>query len=257
MEAKPTPQPAQTDSSVDLLIWLDQNKTKLIAVVGLAVVAVAGYNFVSWKARAKETGANEALFALPMASIKGSPLPQGEAFLKVADEHPGTAAAERAALLGAGYLFSNGKFDAAKTQFEKFLNDYPATTLQSQANFGIAASLEGAGKTDEALKKYQEISGRFPQETVAALAKLSSARILEAQGKDEEAVKIYTAFSKQDLWKSEADVRLEKIVTRRPELAPAESMEAQPGDQIISVTTPPEGSTNAPVVEVITNVPPK
>lgn len=244
-------QPTQSDAFYDFLAWADKNKKQVIT--GLLAVAVVGaaIGLYVWNKNSKEASANDALFALPSGLMQArKAVPTGESYMKVADEYAGTGVAERAELIGAGFLFAEGKFDQARKAFEDFLTKYPESALKSQAAYGIAASLE-AGNKPEALAKYQDVVQKFPGENVAPLANLARARLLETQGKPEEALKIYDELQGSkipgDSFKTEAMDRREKLLAKNPQLAP----KTQPDEQVIEVTTPPEGSTEAPKVRVV------
>lgn len=256
-------QPTQSDPLYDFLAWLDGNKKQVIT--GLAVAAIVGsvIGLYIWNKKSTETKANEALFAIPSAQGRNAATPPtGEAFLKVEQEYPNTSAAERAELIGAGFLFTGGKYDKAKAQFEEFLTERPKSELRSQAAFGIAACLEAQGKIDEAIKKYQEVAAQYKGKNVAPLASFAVARLYEMQDKPEEALKVYSDLQSSkdpnDMWRSEAVDREEKLLAKYPQLAGKYKPAAAPGEQIIEVTTPPEGATDqTPKVRVLTNAPAK
>ena len=79
-------------------------------------------------------------------------------FANVANQYRGTGAAERAGLLGAGALFTEGKYTEAQTEFNKFLSGYPDSSWAGEAAYGVAASLEALNKRDEALTAYQNVT---------------------------------------------------------------------------------------------------
>lgn len=241
----------QSDVLMDFLTWLNANKkqvvTGVLIVAGLAAVG----GIYRWHRNASEAKANEALFALPTGQMsRTETAAKAEDFLKVAREKAGTTAAERAALLGAGHLFSEGKYDKAAAAFEQFLSDYSSSPYRAQAAFGAAASLEAqSGKAEQAVAKYQEVERQYQGESIAPLAMLARARLLEEQGKADEALKVYSAMESNpnpmDVWKSEAMDRKERLLAKHPELAPKP---APVQEQVIKVTTPTAAeaaSTNA------------
>lgn len=262
MASEQKTQQAQADPLADFLIWLDRNKKQVgYSLIAVAVIGAAVGLYV-WHKGEKETEANAALFALPsgFTQSRNQQPANGEAFLKVADDYSGTSVAERAELMGAGVLFSSGKYKEAQAAFEKFLNDHPEApnALRAQASFGVASSLDALGNIDQAVAKYQAVEQQFRGENVVPLAALARGRILEMQNKSEEALKVYqnleSSSSPTDPWRTEAIDRREKLVARHPELA--SKYTPAPQEQILEVTTPPEGSTNAPTVRVVSNTPP-
>jgi TolA-binding protein len=247
-EQAPT-QPAQSDAFYDFLAWLDRNKKQVALGVGAVLVAIAGYGLYSWNKQSTELSANDALFALPsgMAQSRGTPAPKPDAYIKVAEEYRNTSAGERAEMLAAGSLFSNGDYAKSQAAFEKFMSDRPESPLKPQAAFGVAACLEAQGKADAAKAKYQEVAQQYRAKNVAPLAKLSQARMLETEGKLDEALKIYqemeASTAQNDMWKGEAVDRKEKLFAHHPDFA---KTHAPPKEQIIEVTTPPDPNAPAP-----------
>jgi len=231
-----------TESSgvYDLLAWLEVNKTRVRNAIIVLLVVIVAVAFYMWNKTDSEKKASNALLALPSGQFRTAPATPDD-LLKVSNEYSNTKAAERAAILAAGALFSKGQYAEAKAQFEKFLSDHPSSDLKGQAAYGLATSLEAQGNADAAIAKYREVSTEFKDQNVAFQSKLAMARIYEAQNKPEEALKIYsdlqTSAAHFDVWRGEAAERRERVISAHPELAqkfPA------PGEQIIEVTTPPD-----------------
>ena len=214
--------------------------------VTAAIVAVVltGTAIFSWKKSQNEMKANAELFALPAlvgANAKATPA-RAEDFQKLAQEFPDTQAAERAELLAAGILFTDGKYADAQKGFSKFLEQREQSPLQAQAAIGVAASLEAQGKIPEAVAKYQEILSKYPGQNIISPAKLTLARLLEGQNKPEEALKLYADLTRSnnpyDPWSAEAGERRELLLQKFPNLKPAPPAMTTPTTQLIAPTAP-------------------
>ena len=137
MQSETTKESADFDS---FLAWLHFNR-KPVAIGAAVLVAVAViFAIYTWKKNQNELDANAALFALPTlvgASGRTAEV-RAEDFQKVAGEFPKTRAAERADLIAAGVLFTEGKYADAEKQFAKFLSERPESPLRAQAALGVA-----------------------------------------------------------------------------------------------------------------------
>ena len=212
-----------TDSTeiffLKLLPWVEANKTKLIGgVVVLAAVALSIWFYDSQQEQ-KEIAAGEAL----TQAIMSGPSAPAESYLKIAADHPGTLAAQRAQLQGASALFDVGRYDEAQAQFQKFLDAYPENDFTPQATLGVAASLDAQGKTDLAVAAYQRAANTADSQTVYA-AKFALARINDSQGHLTEAMNAYEEIARANpsgTLGSEAAMRLMELRARIQTPAPA------------------------------------
>lgn len=244
-----------TESSwiYDFFAWLEVNKQRVLTGVILLAVVILAVGAYSWHKNKQEAEAGEALFAatpnLGARNVTVTP----EDYMKIAQEHPNTTAAERAELLAGAALFGRGDSAKAQTTFENFVSNHGNSELVSQAAFGVAACLEAQNKVDQAIAKYEEVARQYPHENVAPQAKLAAARLYEAKD-PAKAVKLYTdmeaAGGGPDMWKSEAIDRREKLLAKHPELRPAaptsKVISSSPGEQVIEVTTPPAPDSKQP-----------
>src|SRR5689334_21639059 len=93
---------AQREADIyDVLAWLEVNKKK-VGVVSVVLVLIGfGIYTIRYLKEQKEENASAALFALKPTLNPATNVPpvQPSALLKVAEEHSGTAAAERARIL--------------------------------------------------------------------------------------------------------------------------------------------------------------
>jgi TolA-binding protein len=245
----------QTISVYDVLGWLETNKTPVIAACVAAVVIGFGIAAYEWKSSQTEVQASDALLQLKTTfgrSEETNPVP-ASAYLSVASQYPGTTAGERALLLGAGQLFSEGKYPEAQSEFSKFLRDRPQSPFAATAAYGVAASLEAQGKQDEALAAYQNLSVRFPNSSILPDSKLAVGRIYVAKNQPESALRVYDELIKSpDLSgagtaASEAATARQQLLAKYPDLvktnaAPAISVQpANPAKSVGSVA--PKAST--------------
>lgn len=245
----------QSSDVYDFLAWLDVNKKRVITGLIVAGVVGAAVGIYLWQKTETEIKANEALLALPSGlAHNAATQPKAEDYKKVADQYPSSSAAERAELMAASTYFNQGEYAKAKDGFEKFIGSYPESDLKPQASYGVAATLEAMGNWDQATAKYKELAQQYRGQSVGTRANLSLARIYESQKKFDEALKIYSDMdapnAPQDMARAEAVERREWLMSEHPELRKVATPQAQ--EQILEVTTPPEGSTNAPQIKVVT-----
>jgi len=228
--------------------WADKNRKQLL--YGLVALAVVGVILAFYFAHASEKQ-NDASSALSKLTARVSPTtsePTPESLLKVANDFPGTDAAQRAILLAAGNLFAAGKYDEALAQFQKFKQDYKDSPLSAQAALGVAASYDALGKTNEAISAYQNVADRYSNQNVAPQARLGLARLLEAQGKLKEARAQLEELTRSypGTITSQAAMRLQELNAAHPELEatnrvtvpPSNTLLAPPTNQTPAVTMP-------------------
>lgn len=210
------PEVGQSENLLMLWNWILDNQKRLVnAVMGIVVVALAVYGYMSYS-EGKEVAASQAMSRVSMSKI-GEPTPPAElaaGFLKVAQEHAGTKAAAQATLRAGSALFADSKFAEAQAQFERFLSLDPASPFVSVANFGVASCLNAAGKSAEAAAKYDDIAKRYSTDPVAEDAKLALAGAYITQNKPEMAYKLY-----QEMMESgKAGGAMQEIFSKRMEL---------------------------------------
>jgi predicted negative regulator of RcsB-dependent stress response len=215
----------QTLSIYDVLGWLDANKRGLI--IGAIAIVVIGFAVAAyeWRKDQTELAASDALLGL-QASLNprhASSQPSATALLKVAQDYPGTTAGERAMLLAAGTLFTDGKYPEAQEEFSKFVRERPQSPFAATAAYGVAACLEAEGKKEEALAAYQNLSVRFPNASVLDDSKLAIARIYQSKKQPEMALRIYDELARGGAMggsASEAMMRKQELLSKYPNLAP-------------------------------------
>ena len=214
-------QPALIDK---LWVWGDAHKRQLI--FGFVAVLVVGLAIAIWFAHQnqEQTNANYALSKLVSRSISPTaPAPGADALLKVGADYSATDAGQRAVLLAAADLFTDGKYDEARAQFQRFLQEHSDSPFLGEAALGVAATFDAQGRTQDAINAYRNVADHYSQNwNVAPQAKLALARLLESQGKLPDArqelmdaVRTYPGESG-----AEANMRLRQLLTAHPELIP-------------------------------------
>ena len=216
---------SQSTDFYQLAAWFHANRKRVLIISVVVVVIAAVYGISVWSKSSSEASANEALSAIKPLTPKEGAFPtaaESEPYLKVAQEHTGTAAGARALLIGAGILFDAGKFDEAKVQFDKFFAQYPENPLAIQALIGTAASLEAEGKLADAASHYDDIIKHHGNESaVMPQAKSALARLYAAQNHPEEALRLYEEMLKansNDSWTAEAGIQREELLAKYPNL---------------------------------------
>lgn len=172
--------------------WAEKNKKLLIyAAIGLGVVGCVIY--YQTQAHSEKLAAAGKELSQTIFTQMGRPdhAATAEALLKVAGNHPGTPAGAQALLLGAGNLFTAGKFAEAQAAYERFRKEYPGDTLMAQAVYGAGAALAAQAKWEEAGRAFKEVVDQHAKAPVARQAKYALAHAYEAQGKPEQALPLY------------------------------------------------------------------
>lgn len=192
------PQPTETtrakrESDIyDLLAWVETNRMKVLGgfiVLTLIGFAIATARYMREQKELKASGELLALRATLVQNTNTAPV-QASALTKVAQEFSGTAAAERARLLAATTLFSEGKYAEAEAAFKAFQNDFQNSAWRPTAAYGIATAQEAQNKP-EAVASYQNVATGFPKLAVADDAKLALARIHEQKNQPADALRLY------------------------------------------------------------------
>jgi len=224
------PPDAPTAFLFKLWPWIEANRNRLI--VGGVMVVIAGLLvwFYVTAQEQKEIAAGTAYTQLALSVPEtADPAQWADAYLKIANEYPGTLAGRRAWLQGAAALLAAGKYADAQAQFQKFLDAHPDGDFSASAALGVAASLEALGKLDLAVGAYQRVVEGFPDVVAVNLARLALARIAEQQGKFTDALNFYETIVRSsppdDALASEAAMRSVELQTK---LAPAKSTAVKP-----------------------------
>ena len=221
--------------SIDIQAWFEENKKRLLAGFGIAIVAAVVIIVYRNHQVSVEENASKSLVMLLAAQANGT-MPPSDKLLEIAKSSSGTKAGERALYLAAVKLFEDGKYAESETQFNALLTEYPKTSLITQADLGIAAALDAQNKVADALSAYTRFVSTFPTDALAPQAKLAQGRIYESQGKYQEAFTIYRELTKSSSsYSREAMSRQAYLVQQHPELNPP----VQPMTNSVKISAPP------------------
>jgi TolA-binding protein len=267
-EAKPPPQDigAQRETDIyDLLAWLEVNKKKVAIVALVAVVIGFAMSTIRYFKQQKEEAASGALLALKVVLTPPTnmPPPQASALLKVAQDYAGTSAAERARILAATALFTEGRYPDAEKEFSQFVKDHPESPWVAEAAYGVGASQEAQNKTNEAQASYQNVATAYANSSLADDAKVALARIYESQKKPDQALRIYNELlapkpgaQPGEMRNAAAFQKKEALLRVHPELSTNTTARPLPALTPTLSTNTPAANTNATTaVTPATNAP--
>jgi len=213
-------QDATTLFFLKLWPWIEAKKNQLIAAAVIIVIAGFAIWFLACQREAKAIAAGQALTQV----VLSSGAPAASDYLKIAEQHSGTAAGQRALLQGAAALFDAGKFADAQTQFQKYLYAHPDSELSGQAALGVAACLDAQGKADLAASAYQRVISSAADTSIVSAAKFGQARIEESQGRLNDALGLYQDIANSESGTtlgSEARMCLMELMNKMPATTPA------------------------------------
>jgi TolA-binding protein len=210
------------------LAWFEANKRQTLWGAGVLLVVGTIIAFFIYRQNEAEIVASEALSSVAMPQASGARADTVEGYLKVVASHPRSKAGARASLLAAGGLFVDGKYDEAKTQFERFRREYSDSPFMGEALLGIAACLDAQGKTRDAMAAYKDLIDHRPGDSNVPQAKFALARLHQAQNEPEQARNLFEDVERSQPYGSlgdEARMQLEELKTRFPKLlAPVTTM---------------------------------
>lgn len=217
-------QPEGSESTwlYEFLAWLEFNRKRVIAgAIGVLVLIAVVQVYVWYRAQA-ELQANDALISLKSPRGEAADTgPTASELLRVVQEHGSTRAAERALLMAASALYTEGKHADAQKQFELFLSRYGGSPLAGIASLGVATCLDAQDKMDEALAAYQGLLNQYPNDSVVFRARLAMAALYEAKKQPEQAFRIYEEIGRQTgagMNAMEANRRKEALLQKHPSL---------------------------------------
>ena len=251
-EIAPPMEPAagHSEGYIRFLAWLEVNKTRLIVAVVIILLLAGGLALWGWMRDQRESKAALALSQVRMPMSPNDPVSGNtvDELRKVSREYQGTRAANRAELVAASVLFSEGKFVESEKAFEKYLSNAQGSQWTPQASFGMAASLEAQGKQSEAMAKYDEFLKRFPNDPAADYARLKLGRLYEANNKFSQAFETYSKVASSGGFSgpaTEAQTLLRDLVQKHPEVTATNAAPATPR-MVSPVPAPAPAPTPAP-----------
>ena len=172
--------------------WFEANRKQMLASLAVVLAVVFIYSYWSWQREHREEAAGLALSALTFSASPNTPASQmADNYLKVAGDHPGTLAGERAQLQGAATLFDAGRYADAQAQFQKYLDAHPTGAFVTTARLGVATSEEAQNQLDAGDGRYLKVIGGSSEPAPVTTAKFALGRISEQKGKLTEALNYY------------------------------------------------------------------
>jgi TolA-binding protein len=187
-----TPQTSTPDPGFDPVAFWYLHKTKIVALLAIFVIGLAGYAIQQWMENQARTAAESAF-----ANAKSA-----DDFKKVIAEHAGSVPAANARLRLAELQRKDGKLDESTATLKVFIEQHPQHPLIAGAWLGIATNHEAAGKADDALAAYQKVATTYPTSYAAALALMAQARLQKEKGQIDLAKRTYeqvvTQFQRSD-----------------------------------------------------------
>lgn len=236
---------------LDLLTWLEKNRQLFVSLfVALSVLIVAVMVW-RWRSQKVEQAANEALLAayMPPTPSTEELKVTSDTLLKIATDHSGTSAGERALLLAAGQLFAEGKYGPAREKFDAFVQKFPESPFAATAQMGLAATLDALGKSAEALTGYNSLLQRFPSEAIANHARLAKAGLLESMNQPADALAVFDEMNRAGQFSpavQQAAMRRELLLQKHPELIKPPALTNSVNLSDPSASTPPVAPAPAP-----------
>ena len=182
-----TPQATTPDPGFDPVAFWYLHKTKIIALLAIFVIGLAGYGIQQWM-----EGASRAASQAALAKAASE-----DDFKKVIADYSGSVAAANARLRLAELQRKGGKLDESTTTLKAFIEQHPQHSLIPGAWLGVAANQEAAGKADDALATYQKVATTYPTSYAAALALLGQGRLQKEKGQIDLAKRSYEQVATQ------------------------------------------------------------
>ena len=198
-----------------LASWFKANqKLVSIALGGLAAVAVG---IVVWQKSAdtKIDNAERAFFAAQTATAQNPAMAATE-LEKVATRYAGTSAGDRAALLAAQAMMTDGKSADALKKLEELAAAGGTARLGATLQTLLAAAYENLNKPTDAAKAYLAAAATSFGDAKAQ-RQADAARAYMSAGNSVEAIKLWTELSKDEKGPlaAEAHVRLGELIVKQ------------------------------------------
>ena len=204
------------EGGLDSLVGWFKTNQKLVSIVlgGLTVVAIG---VVVWQKSAdtKIENAERAFFAAQTATA-ANPANATTELAKVATRYAGTSAGDRAALLSAQALMTQGKTPEAMKQLTALVSNGGTDRLGATLQTLLAAGYENLNEPAAAAKAYlTAASTSFGTAKIQRQA--DAARAYMAAGNTTEALKLWTQLAKDEKspLAAEAHVRLGELAVKQ------------------------------------------
>ncbi|MCC7053384.1 MAG: tetratricopeptide repeat protein [Gemmatimonadaceae bacterium] len=195
--------------------WFKANQKPVSLALGGLVVAVAAIFIWQKSAETKIQNAERAFFQAQTATAQ-NPANAVTELEKVATRYAGTSAGDRAALLAAQSLLSQGKTPEAMKRLDALVAGGGASRLGSTLQTLLAAAYENQNKPAEAAKAYLAAAA-VSQGDAKIQRQADAARAFMAAGNTVEAMKLWTELAKDESGPlaAEAHVRLGELAVKQ------------------------------------------
>ena len=204
------------EGGLDTLAGWFQSNQKLVSIA-IAVVAGIGIGTFVWKksAETKIDNAERAFFQAQTAAAQNPATAAGE-LEKVAIRYAGTSAGDRAALLSAQSLMTQGKTADAVKKLEALAAGGGTARLGATLQTLLAAAYENLNKPGEAAKAYLA-SAASSFGDAKAQRQADAARAYMSAGNTVESLKLWTELAKdaRGPLAAEAHIRLGELVAKQ------------------------------------------
>lgn len=166
----------------DFVTWFELNRRPIVLAAAMVCAAVVGIMVVRARQQASvRDAAAQLLAALPAGGPGQSAAPlDAQKLLQISQRFAGTPSAAQASLLAGGQLFTDGKFDEARTLFAGLDDAAPDGPYLGIALLGVGASLDAQNKSVEAITAYDRVISLFPNAAPAQQARLAKARLVQS-----------------------------------------------------------------------------
>ncbi|MEM8954094.1 MAG: tetratricopeptide repeat protein [Verrucomicrobiota bacterium] len=251
MASKPENTPAEelADAVVESEVptgaesYLEENKTKIAALVCLIVLGSAAYIVFSNLSKQKSLAAANAFTNAQTA----------EQYRQVAIDHQGTVAGGNALLMRADLEKKENDSQAAFSTLTEFVASYQSHPRYVQGLFALAEHAQDSDNLTEARSQFQAIVDKNPDSEIAPLALMRVGDIALAEKKYDEARGIYTSIpgrfpANPFIPKISQKIELLNLESPPPDLRKPETTPDSPAQtpQPATATTQSDGPATSP-----------
>lgn len=161
-------------------------------VLAVLLVGVGGFGYYYYLQNQREVRETSARAALVEAKTP-------EAWVKVADQFPGTDQGTLALLNAAGGSFAKRDYVVAIQDYQRVIQTVATQAeLRESAQLGLASAQEANGKVDDAITTYLEVAQLGAQSPFAPFAYDAVARLYDERGDKEKEREILTEAASLD-----------------------------------------------------------
>lgn len=215
-EHTPIPTTQQLNDIEQAKAWFQRHGSHALTAILAVLIAITGFNMLRSRLERRTVEADRRLASAQSVT-------DFEALIRDF-EKTGTAPL---AVLSLGKLhFDNGNYEAALTQYERFLTQWPTHDMTTAATLGRIFCIEARGQQgalEEAAAAFAAFAAGNPGHYLYPQAVFGQARCLEQLNRLEEARTLYEDFiaaNPDNLWSTRAEELLTAIQRRLRRAAP-------------------------------------